>query len=102
MPQTPTIGRIVHYTLSEGDAEQINRRRPDGPRGSDGNGAIVHVGNHAAEGQVYPAVVVRVFDPSASYVNLQVLLDGNDTYWATSRTNGESGEAGRWVWPPRV
>ena len=25
----PTVGRIVHYTLSESDAEAINRRRDD-------------------------------------------------------------------------
>lgn len=99
---TATVGRIVQYVLSADDAEQINRRRPDGPRGSDGNGAIVHVGNHAAEGQVYPAVVVRAFDPSASYVNLQVLLDGNDTYWATSRSEDAERLPGSWHWPVRA
>lgn len=48
-----------------------------------------HVGNHAAEGDQYPAVIVRVFDPSSTTVNLQVHLDGNDTYWATSRQAGD-------------
>lgn len=94
----PTIGRIVHYTLTEADAEAINRRRPDGSRGTDGQGAVVHVGNHASAGQVYPAMVVRVFD--APYANLQVHLDGNDTYWACSRSEGEG--PGFWCWPPRV
>lgn len=94
----PTVGRIVHYTLNAADAELINRRRPDGPRGIDGSGAVVHVGNHAAAGQVCAAVVVRAFD--GPYANLQVLLDGNDTYWATSRSEGDG--PGYWAWPPRV
>ncbi len=94
----PSIGRIVHYTLTEADAEAINRRRPNGPMGRNGDGAVVHAGNHAAEGQVYAAMVVRIFD--APYANLQVFLDGNDHYWATSRTEGEG--PGFWCWPPRV
>ncbi len=94
----PTIGRVVHLTLSAGDADQINSRRPDGPRGADSNGAVIHAGNHAAEGHTYPAMVVRTFD--GPYVNLQVFLDGNDTYWATSRSEGD--QPGQWIWPPRV
>jgi hypothetical protein len=31
-------------------------------------------------------------------VNLQVVLDGNDHYWATSRIQGD--EPGQWRWPP--
>jgi hypothetical protein len=86
----PSIGRIVHYRLSEYDAEAINGVRND-PNGHDR-------GNTAAAGQVFPADVVRVFGGPA--VNLQVKLDGTDTYWATSRTPGD-GE-GEWFWPPRV
>lgn len=99
-----TIGRIVHYTLSEQDAEQINRRRDDQrehahrTRGADETGFQAHVGNHAAAGVVYPAVVVRFFGGAG--VNLQVLLDGNDTYWATSRVEGEGPNT--WSWPPKV
>jgi len=99
----PTIGRIVHYTLGAGDAEAINRRRKDftdSQSASAGLGYVGHVGNHAEEGQVYPAVVVRVFDPSVTTANLQVQLDGNDTYWATSRTEGDG--PGHWGWPARV
>ncbi|TMR18530.1 hypothetical protein ETD86_21505 [Nonomuraea turkmeniaca] len=114
MSQMPTIGRIVHYTLGEQDATAINRRRADfeafrrslvGPQepgmpGADGHQA--HVGNTTRAGDVYPAVVVRVFPggtESNGVCNLQVLLDGNDTYWATSRTEGD-GEF-RWSWPAR-
>jgi len=103
----PTIGRLVHYKLTEGDAEQVNRRRADFQAfmrerhtrpGTVDTGHVAHVGNHARAGEVYPAVVVRVLDP-VSYpgVNLQVHLDGNDTLWAASRTEGD--EPGQWRWP---
>lgn len=85
----PSVGRIVHYTLTDADASLIEQRR----------NATTDIGNRAEEGQVFPAVVVRVFEPAAS-VNLKVLLDGTDDYWATSRSEGEG--AGRWSWPPRV
>ncbi|GAA4560510.1 hypothetical protein [Planotetraspora kaengkrachanensis] len=41
-----------------------------------------------------------MFPDANGVCNLQVLLDGNDAYWATSRTEGD--EPGRWSWPPRV
>lgn len=112
-----TIGRTVHYTLNEQDAAEINRRRTNG--GSiaarmkssvpvhDGDepsiygwpaGAQAHIGNTAEVGQVYPAVSVRVWTPGMA--NLQVMLDGNDVYWATSRHEGT--EPGTWAWPPRA
>ncbi len=94
----PTVGRIVHYTLTEADAEAANRRRGNGSAGSDGGGMVVHVGNHAAVGQVCAALVVRTFD--GPYANLQVFLDGNDTLWATSRSEGDG--PGFWQWPARV
>jgi hypothetical protein len=100
-----TIGWIVHYTLSEQDAEQINRRRSDyvaflrhRHEGSVETGFQGHVGNSAAAGEVYPAIVVRTF--GGDYVNLQVLLDGSDSYWATSRREGEGPNT--WSWPPKV
>lgn len=104
----PTIGRIVHYTLTAHDAAEINRRRTDwtrnrhdevsGERG--GKGYQAHVGNTAAEGDVYPATIVRVWSEPHVTVNLQVHLDGNDTFWATSRAEGA--KPGTWSWPPRV
>lgn len=100
----PAIGAHVKYTLTQWNADEINRRRVDYdnfrrtnesggmPRNT---GHIGHTGNAAAEDQVYPAIVVRVFDPSVSTANLQVLLDGNDVYWATSATEGEG--PGHWT-----
>ncbi|HEY9473021.1 MAG TPA: hypothetical protein VIS06_04110 [Mycobacteriales bacterium] len=93
MSQTPTIGRIVHYRLSAQDAAIIRDRRA----------ATGAHGNPALEGDVYPAEIVRVFGPADNpdrAVNLQVGLDGEDTYWATSRTEGDG--PGTWFWPPRV
>lgn len=88
----PTPGRIVLYTLNKADANAINLAR---------TAESGRVGNQAYPGDVCPATVVRVFgETPGSAANLQVHLDGNDTYWATSRCVGD-GE-GRWVWPARA
>ncbi len=114
----PQVGSQVVYTLASGDAEQINRRRADadayrrlhpapGATASPGHpgrtGFVAHFGNQASEGDVYPAVVVRDWDEAAGTVNLQVLLDGNDTYWATSRTEAREQwpSPGQWCVPLR-
>lgn len=94
------VGTPVLYTLSAGDVAEINRRREHyaafcshASRDRVGEGALTghqgHVGNHVAEGEQYPAVIVRVFNPETTTANLQVHLDGNDTFWATSRQLGE-------------
>lgn len=90
MSDLVTIGRTVHYTLTEVDAALIASQR---------KAAGVTAYNVARAGDVYPAQVVRVFNPSVGTANLQVTLDGTDTYWATSRTEGE--DAGYWAWPAR-
>lgn len=107
----PTIGRIVHYALSEHDADTINRRQkdardalyrsephrwPSGPR--------AYVGNDARAGDVLPMVVTSVFPIGEGFlVNGQVLLDGNWSLWVTSRPESSwPGVPGSWVWPPRV
>lgn len=88
----PTLGRIVHYTLNETDADKINARRV--------SAAVPEVGggNRVVAGQDCAAVVVACWGNSSA--NLQVLLDGADSYWATSRSEGD--EQGRWHWPPRA
>ena len=92
----PSIGRIVHYTLTDYDADAINRSRAAAVAA----GAQVH-GNSAGAGDVYPMVIVRVWgDQPGASVNGQVLLDGNDTLWVTSRCGGDG--AGRYAWPERV
>lgn len=108
---TPTIGRIVHYTLRAQDAEAINRRRQHArdhlaTHQENATGVQVHVGNSVAEGEVYPLLITRVWpgdpatDPHAGSINGQVMLDGNDLFWATSIHCGEG--PGTFAWPPRV
>jgi hypothetical protein len=106
---TPTIGRIVIYTLTDQDAEQINRRRTTGPEIAARIasiprewplGAQAHIGNTVEQGMSFPMLIVRTWgDDPGSAVQGQVFLDGNDTYWATSRVCGE--HAGMWRWPAR-
>lgn len=108
----PSIGPIVHYELSTSDAIEINQRRFDAgafrrglsypiESGEPGRtGHIEHTGNGATAGDVFPALIVRTWNETTTTVQLQVFLDGNDTYWATSRVEGY-GE-GQWSWPPRV
>ena len=83
-----TVGRIVLYTLTDQDATEINQRRT--------TGAII--AERVFLGDVYPMIVTRIW--SASCVNGQVFLDGNDCLWATSATEGTGGH--QWHWPPRV
>lgn len=104
---TPSIGRIVHYTLTASDADQINRRRADtvshtSTRTPDG--AQVHVGNPVNEGHVYPLIITRVWSVHTGAINGQVLLDGNDSLWVTSRTESKTSgayEPGTYTWPTR-
>lgn len=98
-----TIGRWVHYTLTEYDAERIEQRRRDAlEAGAAGarTGHQTHVGNLAEAGQTFPAVVVRVFDLTSGTANLRVMLDGTDELWATSVKEGD--QPGTWAWPARV
>lgn len=91
----PTPGRVVEYTLSEQDVEQIKRRRDDARQsmkdGTVGNtGFVLHMGNDVAEGETYPMVITRTWGTTeGSSVNGQVLLDGNDTLWVTSVSEGD-------------
>lgn len=106
--QKPTVGRIVHYTLTADNADAVNRRRqyahdhqnlslgPDAIRGA--TGEQTHTGNKANEGDVLPMLIVRVWD--SGLVNGQVYLDGSDTLWVTSAAEGEG--SGQWAWPPRI
>jgi hypothetical protein len=90
----PTVGRIVHYTLTENDAAAIKKARADA-------GYVAQHGNAPHEGDVLPMLIVRPSgSPDGSSVNGQVFLDGNDTFWATSLTEGEG--PGHWSVPPRV
>lgn len=102
----PSIGRIVHYRLTQSDASSITKRRADARASgvaAENSGAIVHHGNDPREGDIYPLAITRVWEQEpteASAVNGQVLLDGNDTLWVTSRNQGD--DLGNWFAPPRA
>ena len=104
MTNTPSVGRIVHYTLSQQDALHINKRRKDAAAHlsthvQNSTGVQIHVGNGVAAGEVYPMVITRVWGGSG-LVNGQVLLDGNDLLWVTSVGVGEGERT--YAWPPRT
>ncbi len=77
----PTVGRIVHYVLTEGDIVRI-------PWG----------GGNAAPGQVAPAIVVR--DVGNGALSLYAFPEAQTSVWVYAR--GEGTEPGQWSWPPRV
>lgn len=66
---------LVTYQLNDGDVQVIDNQRANG----------ASAGNFVSAGDVFPAVVVKNWGTS---VNLQVLLDGSDTYWRTSAPEG--------------
>jgi hypothetical protein len=105
MTQIPTPGRIVLYTISEGDAEAQNKRRADAAASltahrETADGSQIHAGNTLRVGDVYPMIIVRAWGTTpTSLVNGQVLLDGNDTLWVTSVGVGEGPRT--FAWPPR-
>lgn len=100
MTKPVTIGRVVLYTLTDDDAEKVNRRRVTSVEHRDDwlAGAQAHIGNGVQAGNVFPLLVTRHW--GGNMVNGQVLLDGNDTLWVTSRSEGTT--PGSWAWPEVV
>lgn len=106
--QAPSIGSIVHYTLTADDATRINRRRITGPSIAERIkesrwplGAQAHIGSEVEAGETFPAIVVRAV--KEGYIDAQVFLDGNDTLWITGIANtiepsGSEGARGKWTW----
>lgn len=93
----PTPGRIVEYTLGQQDVHTITEQRKD----QIGSGREPkNYGNDPRLGDRYPLVITRVFDAENNgKVNGQVLLDGNDTLWVTSRQGGGDGDT-QYFWRP--
>lgn len=75
-PEQSRIGTRVLYMLNESDCRVIQQERQAAGR------ATAH-GNDPRDGQVLPGIIVAEFGPSTA--NLQVFLDGTDSYWPTSR-----------------
>lgn len=102
----PSIGRIVHYQLTQQDADEINRRRTTSSSIAERIkntlwplGAQAHIGNSVHAGDIVAAIIVNWWGDEC--INAQAFLDGNDTFWLTSRNFGTD-EDGKWAWPPRV
>ena len=82
----PTIGRIVIYKLSETDVSRIQAKR------------LGFAYNDVRVGDEYPAIIVRTWGGTpTSAVNLKVMLDGEDSYWATSRAVGDKPGDYHWM-----
>lgn len=105
----PYIGAVVQYILSEQDCAAINRQRRTAsdvnylpiklgePIKTEENFRL-YSGNAVQPGQVVAMVIVAVWGPSAtSCVNGQVLLDGNDSFWALSRNRGTNHMNWNWI-----
>jgi hypothetical protein len=115
MAELPTLGRTVHYRLSEDDCNQINRRRTTGPSiaerikrqmiadASDVTqpqwplGAQAHIGAVVRKDDVAPMIVTAI---GPRGISGQVFLNGNDVFWATDVQEGS--QSGQWFWPPRA
>jgi hypothetical protein len=84
----PSVGRIVHYTLTPRDATQIAEHRARN-RGE--------AGGEVQAGDVLPMLIVKVWGQAEqSAVNGQVMLDGNDSHWVQSACLGEGPGTFRW------
>ncbi len=89
--QKPSLGRIVLYTLTTFQAQEVNRSIAHGEQ---------H-GNSVKEGQTFPMIVTAVWgDTPDCYFNGTCFLDGDRTWWVASTSIGEG--PGKAIWPPRV
>ncbi len=110
--QIPTIGRIVHYKLSEQNVAEIMRRRTTGASIKERmeekastvatwpQGAQAHIGNDVMIGDVFPMMITKVWSEASSLVSGQVFLDGCDVLWVVSVTEGDS--PGCFSWPMKI
>ncbi|GEM45898.1 hypothetical protein [Deinococcus cellulosilyticus] len=89
----PTIGRIVHYVLSEADIHEI-RATWEANKGKLAFRSWMKAGDHM------PLVVTEV-DPNDTHgTGGQVLISGNFTLWRPSLAEDPTGEKPlSWHWP---
>lgn len=102
--RSPTIGRIVLFTLAAAhvaDIEHFRNRRREGaveaerlPAGAQG-----HKGNPVNVGDVVPALIVKTWGegPYAAF-NVKLFLDGTDSLWVTSVQLSEEPKQGFAHW----
>lgn len=90
-----TAGRIVQYIISLADIEAIEAQRARMAELlliSPGQ-----IGNTYVPGEIVPMVIARTW--SDTCVNGQLILDGQDTLWVTSRNRDDSKPHQSWHWP---
>jgi len=95
-----TVGRVVHYVLSEKDAQIINDRNAIGNDLSLEErilALVYHGGNRVREGQHCAMVIVHIWN-SEGFINGKVLLDGLSDFWATSLYYSDLKVPGSWHW----
>jgi len=89
-----TIGRIVWFVFDQSSADDVARQRQTVISGHQETGNTVMVGD------IYPAMIVRIF--GGTTINVKVMLDGTDTYWATSVPYSDAKGPRTWHWPDRA
>ena len=90
----PTIGRIVHYKVSENDVQHYTFRPMDHPSF-----------NLPYPGDVFPMVITNVNPDSDGVVRTlsgNVIVNNGTMFWTGSVTEGLGDVPGQWFWPPRV
>lgn len=87
--QQISLGRIVHYALSNSDVQRASVARASRNES--------HIGAAHAVGDLVPLIITHVFEAG---VNGQAFLDGNDTLWIVDAPEGA--EMGTWRWPELV
>lgn len=105
---TATSERVVEYTLTANDASQISRRRIEAANDdarqawASSGWTPLFTGNGVNAGDTFPLVITRIWGErvgDGSFVNGQVMLDGNDTLWVMSIKEGPA--PGEWRPYPR-
>lgn len=84
----PHLGDTVLYTLTPEDILTINARRFT---------ITSHTGTPPVAGDTYAALIVAIDSQHPDILNLQILLDGNDTHWTQGVTPGTG--QGHWQTP---
>jgi len=85
-PESTIIGTRILYMLSEHDVKEIVGERIRAGR------ATAH-GNDPREGDVVAGVIVAAFGEHTA--NLHLFLDGNDSFWPTSRGEFDPATCGK-------
>lgn len=86
--------RVVYFVFNQTAAHAVERQRLRSP----GSGETGGGGNPVRVGDILPALVVQTWGAESTSINLKVMLDGPDTYWATSIPYDAAKTPGTWHW----